>query len=105
MRPYVSSCPLALALFATASFAQTQVGGSPSTRSDQPMALRFVDASRDAGIAAFTYSNTDHSGGVAWIDFNNDYWPDLFLTNGISWDHWLYRNNGDGTFTDVSAEV
>ena len=52
-------------------------------------------------------------GGVAWIDYNNDGFPDLFLVNGSTFEHWkrgdsphsrLYRNNRDGTFTDVSGE-
>ncbi len=51
-------------------------------------------------------------GGVAWIDYNRDGFPDLFLVNGSTFEHWrhtdsprsrLYRNNGDGTFTDVTA--
>jgi enediyne biosynthesis protein E4 len=52
-------------------------------------------------------------GGVAWIDYNNDGFPDLFFVNGSTFEHWkrgdsphsrLYRNNRDGTFTDASAE-
>ncbi len=50
-------------------------------------------------------------GGAAWIDYNNDGYPDLFLVNGCDFElsrkgecplSHLYRNNGDGTFTDVS---
>ncbi len=50
-------------------------------------------------------------GGVAWIDYNNAGFPDLFLVNGSTFEHWkrgdsprsrLYRNKGDGTFTDVT---
>ena len=51
-------------------------------------------------------------GGVAWIDYNNDGFPDLFLVNGSTFEHWrhsdsppsrLYRNRGDGTFADVTS--
>jgi hypothetical protein len=51
-------------------------------------------------------------GGVAWIDYNNDGFPDLFFVNGSTFEQWkrgdsprstLYRNKGDGTFTDSSA--
>lgn len=51
-------------------------------------------------------------GGIAWIDHDNDGFPDLFLVNGSTFEHWrrgdspvssLFRNNGDGTFADVSA--
>jgi len=39
--------------------------------------------------------------GAAWGDYNNDGLPDIYLTNlGINR---LYRNQGDGTFTDVTA--
>jgi enediyne biosynthesis protein E4 len=51
--------------------------------------------------------------GIGWIDFDGDGWPDLFCvqdgpvrpgtTAGPT--HKLYRNNGDGTFTDVTAAV
>jgi hypothetical protein len=53
--------------------------------------------------------------GVAWIDYNNDGWPDLFCVQdgpirpasyaGALPTHKLYRNNGDGTFTDVTERV
>ncbi len=53
--------------------------------------------------------------GVAWIDYNNDGWPDLFCVQDgpIRPDSFsgalptckLYRNNGDGTFTDVTLET
>jgi hypothetical protein len=51
-------------------------------------------------------------GGVAVFDYNNDGHPDLYFVNGArqpaldkpdpSWFNRLYRNNGDGTFTDVT---
>ena len=51
------------------------------------------------------------SGGVALIDYNNDAWPDIYFTNapsvamtlaGKKAKGALYRNNHDGTFTDVT---
>jgi hypothetical protein len=42
--------------------------------------------------------------GSAWGDYNDDGFPDLFLSNALGKSQ-LYRNNGDGTFTDVSAEA
>ncbi len=42
--------------------------------------------------------------GIAWGDYNNDGTLDLFITNWLDENNVLYRNNGDGTFTDVSAK-
>jgi len=42
-------------------------------------------------------------GGVAWLDFNNDNYLDLFIANGAGNPNALFRNNRDGTFTDVAA--
>src|SRR5262249_47741374 len=42
--------------------------------------------------------------GSAWGDYNDDGYPDLFLSNSLGQSQ-LYRNNGDGTFTDVSVEA
>ncbi len=53
--------------------------------------------------------------GLGWIDYNNDGWPDLFCVQdgpirpttvqGPLPTNKLYRNNGDGTFTDVTEHV
>jgi hypothetical protein len=42
--------------------------------------------------------------GAAWIDYDNDGWPDLFVTYLQSTPQ-LFHNNRDGTFTDVTAEM
>jgi hypothetical protein len=65
--------------------------------SGQPV---FEDVAEEAGLSEFRYfSPTNHSLGVNWIDFDNDYRADLFLVNGGEGDlpH-LYRNRGDGAF-------
>lgn len=41
-------------------------------------------------------------GGAAWFDMDNDGWYDLYLTGGSGPDA-LFKNNGDGTFTDIHA--
>jgi len=54
---------------------------------------------RDVGMSeTFTGGNT-HTGGVAWLDYNGDFWPDVFISNGAAEPFYLYRNNGDGTFS------
>jgi len=49
--------------------------------------------------------------GVAFIDYDNDGWQDLFILNGTRFDgdpgtgNRLYKNNRDGTFTDVTEKA
>lgn len=45
------------------------------------------------------------SRSVNWIDYDNDGWLDLFVTNGPSGgaNNFLYKNNGDGTFTKITG--
>ncbi len=49
-------------------------------------------------------NNTRFSFGCGWGDFNNDGWPDLYVVNDFGRKN-LFRNNGDGTFTDMAAEA
>ena len=57
----------------------------------------FEDTSEKAGI-----SNPDKrlGMGVVWSDYDNDGWPDLFVTNDMG-PNFLYHNRHDGTFEDV----
>ena len=58
----------------------------------------FTDVTESAGVPGGTFGM-----GVAVGDFNNDGYPDIFVTAcGRSL---LYRNNGDGTFTDVTVKA
>ena len=57
----------------------------------------FTDVTAAAGLSQ---SGNDYGMGVAVGDFNNDGYPDLYVTNFGH--NALYRNNGDGTFTDVT---
>jgi len=59
----------------------------------------FTEVSREAGL--HTISPTT---GAAWGDYDNDGYPDLFLSNGVGRAQ-LFHNNGNGTFTDVSREA
>ena len=62
---------------------------------DGTRTLRFTDVTERSGIDARGYGM-----GVAAGDFDNDGWVDLYLTNFGP--NQLFRNNCDGTFTDVS---
>ncbi|MGD0124391.1 MAG: CRTAC1 family protein [Terriglobia bacterium] len=84
----------------------------------------FVDVAKQAGLSAFRntcgtlakdYLLEEMGNGVALFDYNNDGLLDIFMVNGSSFellDHprlprtssRLFRNNGDGTFTDVTRQ-
>ncbi|MBX2796784.1 MAG: CRTAC1 family protein [Myxococcales bacterium] len=69
-------------------------------------ATTFVEARRDEiGLVQTVTSGNTHTGGVAFVDLNGDHWPDLYVSNGAGFDNYLYRNDGDGTFTDMSEAV
>ncbi len=82
----------------------------------------FVDVTRAAGIdfhltcggSQKLYIMESLCGGVAFIDYDNDGWPDIFLVNGSTLEDLktgrspaskLYHNNHDGTFTDVTEKA
>src|SRR5690349_8669701 len=85
--------------------------------------VRFTDAGAKAGLAAADVSGDTtnkryilemNGSGVAFIDYNRDGYVDLFVVNGTRLDHGagtpspvshLYRNNGNGTFTDATVEA
>jgi len=59
----------------------------------------FADVTATAGIISSV-----HSEGAAWGDYDNDGDSDLYVNQGVSNQGVLYRNNGDGTFADVTTE-
>ena len=60
---------------------------------------KFLDAAMLAGVA-----NRRNSKGVVWGDYNGDRFPDLYVSN-LGQPNRLFRNNKDGTFTDVAKDV
>ena len=79
-------------------------------------APRFADVSREAGLefihrnqvaepdpAAKYLIETMGSGG-GFLDYDDDGWMDIYLVNGRGSNR-LYRNQGDGTFADVTGEA
>ncbi len=61
------------------------------------------------------FTNVTHSAGIGddpglglsslWLDFDNDGWLDLFVANDLQSKDRLYRNNHDGTFTEMLADT
>ncbi|MGB2663356.1 MAG: CRTAC1 family protein [Candidatus Acidiferrum sp.] len=83
--------------------------------------ITFRDVTEQAGIH-FVHNNGAYGKkylpetmgpGVAFIDYDNDGWPDIFIVNGTNWPGQpakhstpkLYHNNHDGTFTDVTRKA
>jgi len=59
----------------------------------------FRDATKQTRL---DQNNTRFSFACTWGDCNGDGWPDLYVVNDFGRKN-LYRNNGDGTFTDVAG--
>lgn len=59
----------------------------------------FTNATREAGVVTLEPMN---GRGVNWGDYNNDGWLDIFVSNYRLDPNFLWRNNGDGTFTNVA---
>jgi len=92
--------------------------------SNQP-SVHFRDVSREAGITPIVISGGReknyvlevNGSGVCWFDYNNDGYMDLYLVNGATLEelqgrasagkhhNFLFRNNRNGTFTDVTDQV
>ena len=86
-----------------------------------PFHSKLTDIAAEAGLRApVIYGGVDHKTyiletvgcGVAFIDYDNDGWLDIFILSGKRWDedtpestNRLYRNNRDGTFTDVTHKA
>jgi enediyne biosynthesis protein E4 len=61
----------------------------------------FTDVTKQAGLA--NAGDRNYGMGVAVGDYDNDGYPDIYVTNFGK--NILYHNNGDGTFTDVTAKA
>ncbi|MPZ20292.1 MAG: CRTAC1 family protein [Luteitalea sp.] len=95
-----------------------QPRGKPSGR---PVLARFTDIAKQAGLTQpIVYGGIDTKSyilevvgcGVAFLDYDNDGWLDLFVLNGTRLEdappgttNRLYKNNRDGTFTDVTENA
>ena len=87
------------------------------------LGLNFVNVGRESGLNVKTIFGGEHKNkyllettgcGVAFYDYDNDGWLDIFLVNGTRLEAFpsgseptsrLFRNNRDGTFTDVTIKA
>jgi hypothetical protein len=119
---------VATPLLQAPAFPQSVAESSPQTTKPRPLAqkqspqkITFADITRAAGLDFHLncgdpekrYIIESMCGGVAVFDYDNDGWMDIFLVNGSTLEDVkagkchagkLYRNNHDGTFTDVTAK-
>jgi hypothetical protein len=88
-----------------------------------PVGVSFIDVGRAAGLTTKTIYGGEHKNkyllettgcGVAFYDYDNDGWLDIFLVNGTRLEGFpagqepvshLFKNNRDGTFTDVTLKA
>jgi tetratricopeptide (TPR) repeat protein/peroxiredoxin len=61
----------------------------------------FHDVTAESGL---NQNNNRYSFCCAWGDYDRDGWPDLYVVNDFGRKN-LYRNNGNGTFTDVASQT
>jgi enediyne biosynthesis protein E4 len=110
-----------------------RAGSAPQQKAappkDEPTAqsadvgISFINVGRESGLNIKTIFGGEHKNkyllettgcGVAFYDYDNDGWLDIFLVNGTRLEGFpagseptshLFRNNRDGTFTDVTAKA
>jgi len=121
MLALLASMPMAGTAFAqgiSTRGVKAQPRGKPSGR---PFLARFTDVAAEAGLTHPTvYGGVDAKSyivevvgcGLAFLDYDNDGWLDVFVLSGTRLDaappeatNRLYRNNRDGTFTDVTEKA
>jgi hypothetical protein len=94
----------------------------PSPVTGTPLGYTFLDVAKESGLHTKTIYGGEHKNrfllettgcGVAFYDFDHDDWLDLFLVNGTRLEGFpkgeepisrLFKNNRDGTFTDITAK-
>jgi hypothetical protein len=118
----VSGAILGLTAAVGAALHQQALAEQTPKAQDSRITVRFTDVRKEAGIT-FLQDSTETEEkyyletmgtGVAWIDYNQDGLMDLFFVQSGETKAYqpahplrsaLYRNNGDGTFTDVTEKA
>ena len=97
--------------------------GAPSPVTGTPLGVKFVDVAKEAGLNVEMIFGGEHRNkyllettgcGAAFFDYDQDDWVDIFLVNGWRLEGFpkghepvchLFKNNRDGTFTDVTLKA
>jgi enediyne biosynthesis protein E4 len=110
---------LATLLLAAGAVAQPVPDSNTSPAAARPVSVNFVDVAAKAGLTSKvvfggvnskSYIIETTGTGIAVFDYDNDGWPDIFVVNGTALKSslketgHLYRNNHDGTFSDVTVK-
>jgi hypothetical protein len=100
-----------------------QTATPPPNKQSTDLGVTFLNVGRESGLNAKTIYGGEHKNkyllettgcGVAFYDYDNDGWLDIFLVNGTRLEGFpagneptshLFRNNRDGTFTDVTMKA
>jgi len=118
----VSSAILALTGVVVGTFHQQVLARQTPKAQDSRISVRYTDVRRESGITFLEDSTQTEEKyyletmgtGVAWLDYDQDGLMDLFFVESGETDAYkpphplrsaLYRNNGDGTFTDVTEKA
>jgi len=81
-------------------------GPVPSVQFSDVTARSKIDFVHQSGASPEKYMVETFGSGVAWIDYDNDGFVDLYFVNGAPGSaNALYRNNHDGTFADVTRQA
>src|SRR5208282_3335971 len=109
-------------LWAGPGLALPSPSSSAGENSPPPSQITFRDVTQEAGITPTlicgnpekNYIVEVYGSGCVWFDYDNDGYTDLYIVNGSTIQNllhpatvknpphnYLFRNNGDGTFTDV----
>jgi hypothetical protein len=97
--------------------------GLTSPVTGTPLGIQFTDVAKQAGLTVETVFGGEHRNkyllettgcGAAFFDYDQDDWVDIFLVNGWRFEGFpkgqepvchLFKNNRDGTFTDVTLKA
>ena len=104
-------------------FGSPRQSANPPKEQGADLGISFLNVARESGLNAKTIFGGEHKNkyllettgcGVAFYDYDNDGWLDIFLVNGTRLEGFpagsepashLFRNNRDGTFTDVTLKA
>lgn len=102
---------------------EKSASASPGARIVEAWLPSLTDVTAEAGLAKFKHDNgaagnmwfpEQMGAGCGFIDYDNDNWADIILVGGGRWEGdergpaqglWLFKNQRNGSFVDVTAEV